>query len=165
MIIREKEYKDCEAWVNVNVSSWSDNLKGVVSDKVLKFLRDNKDLRIEKDKANFIQDDYHYVLEDNNKVIGILKIKESERENFSNYGEVQILYLLTEERGKGYGKTLLNKAFEVLKRKGFSKCVIGCLVKNPSNDFYKRMGGKYACQEPWNLFDETYVENIYEYDI
>ena len=34
-IIRKKELKDCEDWINVNISSWNDNLKGIVSDKLL----------------------------------------------------------------------------------------------------------------------------------
>ena len=34
-IIREKELKDCEDWVSVNISSWNDNLKGIISDIVL----------------------------------------------------------------------------------------------------------------------------------
>lgn len=45
------------------------------------------------------------------------------------------------------------------------KVVIGCLVGNPSNEFYKHMGGKLVEQEPWNILDEQYVENIYVYDI
>lgn len=165
MIIRKKELKDCEAWVDVNVKSWNDNLKGIVSDKLLKYLRDNRDSRIKNDIANFEQDDWHYVLENNNKVVGIMKLKQSEKEGYKDCGEVQILYLYTEEKGKGYGKALINKGFEVLKNKGFKKVIIGCLDGNPSNDFYKHLGGKFIRQEPWNIMGEHYMENIYEYDI
>ena len=165
MIIREKEIKDCKSWVEVNVSSWNDNLKGIVSDNLLNIHINNKDERIKKDIVKFKQDDFNYVLEEDSNVVGILKVKESERENFKGYGEVQILYLSTDAKGKGFGRALLNKGLEVLKDKGYNKIIIGCLVGNPSNEFYKHMGGKFICQEPWDVLGEHYVENIYEFDL
>ena len=30
---------------------------------------------------------------------------------------------------------------------------------------YKHMGGKFVRQEPWDILDEHYIENIYEYDL
>ncbi len=165
MIIRKKELKDCEVWVDINVKSWNDNLKGIVSDKLLRFITENKDSRIKKDIENFKFDDWKYVLEENDRVVGIMKIKQSDRTDCEDCGEVQILYLYTSEKGKGYGKALVNKAFEVLKEKGYKKVVIGCLDKNPSNEFYKHLGGKFIRQDPWNILDEHYIENIYEYEL
>lgn len=165
MNIRKKQLKDCEAWVDINIKSWNENLKGIVSDRILKIITENRDSRIEKDINNFKLDDWNYVLEDNNNVIGIMKIKQSNRSGCEECGEVQVLYLYTNEKGKGYGKALINKAFEVLKKKGYKKIVIGCLVGNPSNEFYKHIGGKFIKQEPWEIFDEHYIENVYEYDI
>lgn len=165
MIIRKKELKDCEVWVDINVKSWNDNLKGIVSDKLLRFITENKDSRIKKDIENFKFDDWKYVLEENDRVVGIMKIKQSDRTDYEDCGEIQILYLYTSEKGKGYGKALVNKAFEVLKEKGYKKVVIGCLDKNPSNEFYKHLGGKFIRQDPWNILDEHYIENIYEYEL
>ncbi len=165
MIIRQKELKDCESWVDVNIKSWNENLKGIVSDKLLSFIKDKRDVRIKNDTENFVSDDWNYVLEENGKVIGIMKLKESDKYGYENCGEVQILYLYTEEKGKGYGKELLNKGFEVLKNKGYKKAVIGCIDGNPSNGFYKHMGGKFVRQDPWDVLDEHYIENIYEYDL
>ncbi|MGN1000617.1 MAG: GNAT family N-acetyltransferase, partial [Bacilli bacterium] len=125
----------------------------------------NKEERIKKEKEIFKQDDNHYVLEENNKIVGILKIKESDRNDFKEYGEVKVLYLLSSDKGKGYGKALIDIAFSKLKEKGFDRVVIGCLDGNPSNDFYKHLGGKFIKQEDWNIFDECYKENIYLYEI
>lgn len=164
-IIREKELKDCDDWINVNVSSWNDNLKGIVSDKLLQRISSNKEERIKKEMDSFKKDDNHYVLEENKKIVGILKIKESDRNDFKGYGEVQVLYLLSSAKDKGYGKALINFAFSKLKEKGFNKVVIGCLDGNPSNEFYKHFGGKFIKQEDWNIFDECYKENVYVYEI
>ena len=163
MMVRKKELRDCEVWVNINVRAWQQNLKGIASDGFLNYLTKNKEERILKAQENFVQDEYNYVLEDNKKVIGILKVKESTRDNFKNYGEVQMLYIDPGYIGKGYGRYLLNRGFEILKHMGYNKVIIGCIDNNPSNDFYKHMGGNFICQEPLNILDEKYVENIYEY--
>lgn len=164
-LIREKKLRDCEDWINVNVCSWNENLRGIVSDKLIEKIISNKYERIKKEKENFKQDNYHYVLEENKKIVGILKIKQSNRENFIGYGEVEILYLLSCVKGKGYGKILINFAFSKLKKMGFNKVIIGCLEHNSSNEFYKHLGGKFIKQEDWDIFDETYKENIYLYRI
>jgi len=163
-IIRKKELKDCKGWINVNISSWNDNLKGIVSDNLLQKISSNKEEKIKKEIERFEQDDNHYVLEENRKIVGILKIKKSDRDDFKDCGEVQILYLLSSAKGKGYGKELINVAFSKLKEKGFYKVVIGCLDGNPSNEFYKYLGGKFIKQVDWNIFDECYKENIYLYE-
>lgn len=165
MNIRKKELKDCEVWVDINIKSWNDNLNGIVSDRILKIITENRNSRIKRDISSFEVNDWNYVLEDNNSVVGIMKIKQSNRKDYENCGEVQILYLYTNEKGKGYGKALINKAFEVLKNKGYKKVVIGCLVGNPSNEFYKHIGGKFIRHESWCIFGEHYIENVYEYDI
>lgn len=165
MIIRKKQLDDCEAWVDVNIQSWHVHLKGIVSESLLKKMRDNRDSRIEKDRENFLENDWDYVLEEDGEVLGIMRLKPSERKGFENAGEVQMLYLAPHQKGKGYGKALIYKAFEVLKNKGYRLVVIGCLADNPSNAFYKHVGGRLVRQESWDVFDEHYLENIYEYDL
>ncbi|HBA37585.1 MAG TPA: hypothetical protein DCY94_02570 [Firmicutes bacterium] len=164
MIIRKRELKDIESWVDVNISSWLDNLKDIVSPRIISIMNANREKRIIKERENFAEDDEHYVLENENGIIGILKIKKSDREGLEDCGEVQMLYLLTEFKNKGYGKILLEKAFAILKEKGFDKIVIGCLENNPSNEFYRHMGGTFLRQDQWNIFDEVYIENVYLYD-
>ena len=165
MIIRRKELRDCKIWVDINIISWCENLKGVVSDRVLNIIAKNRNKRIEQDVRQFEIDDWNYVLEEDGKVVGIMKLKQSQRIGYENCGEVQALYLYTNEKGKGYGRALINKAFEIFKEKGYNKVVIGCLNGNPSNEFYKHIGGKHIRQDAWDIFGEHYIENIYEYDI
>lgn len=165
MQIREKKKEDCKAWVEINVQSWQDNLKGVVSDNILNTLLENKEKRIKNDIASFKSDNQSFVLEDNNKIIGIMKLVISKRVGYENAGEVQMLYLLTSKKGNGYGKALINKAFTIFKNKGYHKVVIGCIKGNPANGFYKHLKGKLMRQEPIIIFGETYNENIYEFDI
>ena len=126
---------------------------------------EKRNSRIKNDTENFISNDWNYVLEEKGKVIGILKLKESDKRGYENCGEIQVLYLCTEKKGKGYGKALINKGFDVLRTKGYKKAVIGCIDGNPSNGFYKHIGGRIVRQDPWDILDEHYMENIYEYDL
>ena len=42
---------------------------------------------------------------------------------------------------------------------------IGCLEKNPSNDFYLKMGGKIIGKRKFVLPNEILHENVYEYQL
>ncbi len=88
-----------------------------------------------KNNLQITTHDFLIYRDDNNNVIGIMKIKPSNRSGYEECGEIQVLYLYPNEKGKGYGKALINIAFEVLKNKGYKKVVIGCLVGNPSMSF------------------------------
>ena len=165
MYIRYKELEDCESWVDINISGWHDNLKGIISDKLLQFMTDNRDARIQKDIDNFQINEWKYVIEDQGQVVGIMKLRSSEKVGYENFGEVQMLYVKTSEKGKGYGKALLDKAFADFRKKGYKKVVIGCLKGNHSNGFYQHLGGKLVKVEPWEIQGECYQENIYEYDL
>lgn len=76
--------------------------------------------------------------------------------------EIYSLYILKEYQGNGYGKLLYNYAVENMLKNGIKKLVIGCLEGNPSNNFYKHLGGKYIGN---HLFREKYIENIYLFEL
>ena len=42
----------------------------------------------------------------------------------------------------GYGRKLIETGIKELKIMGYDQMIIGCLQSNPSNEFYKHMGGK-----------------------
>ncbi len=44
--------------------------------------------------------------------------------------------------------------------------IIGCLMENPSNEFYKHMRGKLVDTNPLTLLNgQELLENLYYYDI
>lgn len=51
-LIREKKLEDCEEWINVNIASWNENLKGIVSDRLLEKISSNKEARIKTEREN-----------------------------------------------------------------------------------------------------------------
>ena len=48
---------------------------------------------------------------------------------------------------------------------GYNKMVNGCLEGNPSNEFYKHMGGKFIETNPFKVPNgQELIENLYFYD-
>ena len=72
-------------------------------------------------------------------------------DKYSECGEIGALYLLDTVKGKGFGRILFNKAINELKEMNYDKMIIGCLSENPSNEFYKHMGGKFVDTNPLTL--------------
>ena len=164
MIIRKKEFKDCDDWIDVHTRSWM-LLDGVVSPRILNILLESRDLRIKREREDFCSSDWNFVLEKDNHVIGIMILKKSNRVGFENCGEIDALYLDPNEIGKGYGKLLFLKACEEFQRKGYSNFIVGCLNGNPSNGFYQHIGGQFIRQDSWDVLEQHYMENVYKYSL
>jgi len=100
-----------------------------------------------------------YVLEVDNKIVGFIRFGEYEKDK--SKGTIYALYILEDYKGFGYGKKLLNSAFNKLKRDGYNEVIIGCLVGNKSNEFYKHLGGKLIGSINSNLNGLELKENLY----
>ena len=95
-----------------------------------------------------------------------MRVRKTKYEKYSECGELGALYLLDRAKGLGLGKILFNKAVSELKDMGYNKMIIGCLEKNPSNNFYIHMNGKFVGKNPLTLPNkQELVENLYYYDI
>ena len=167
-VIEELNENNIEDYVRVNVLAWKQSYKGIVNDEYLNFINSEdqiseicnhmKESLNDKSKKNFI-------LKVDNKPAGVLGIRNSKYENYTNCGELGSLYLLDEFKKKGYGKILFDKCVLELKKMGYKSMINGCLVSNPSNDFYKHMGGKLIDVIKFNVRNgQELDENIYYYD-
>ena len=106
-----------------------------------------------------------FLLKYNNEYVGVLRVRKTKYDNYSQCGELSALYLLDSVKGKGFGKVLFNKAINELKNMGYNKMIIGCLSENSSNDFYKHMGGEFADTNPLTLPNgQELMENLYYYN-
>lgn len=97
----------------------------------------------------------YYFLEKNNLPIGYLKVR---FDNFAenklageHSAELQRIYVLTCEKGKGYGKKMLNFAEEIARKNGFKLLWLGVWEKNEAAiGFYKKCGyEKFAAHDFW----------------
>ncbi len=163
IVIRRKAKDDCSAISKVVTTAWNETYKGLVPDDFLKELYTNEELRSINSYNNFDENNNHvFVLEIDNKVVGFVNVGPTEEKEYPNCGELYAIYIINEYKRKGYGKKLFQAGIKELKKMGFNQMIIGCLDGNPSNEFYKHLGGKYAKQR---IFEKLGLpENVYFFE-
>ena len=58
-------------------------------------------------------------------------------------------------------KELVKSAINELIKLNYNDMVIGCISKNPANEFYKHIGGILSSQRPYTKTGDDLQENIY----
>jgi len=97
-----------------------------------------------------------YVLKNRTEILGFVEIRnfEERTENYSQYGEILLLYLKPNEIGNGYGSMLLNFAEEILLTNGAAGLVLWVTEKNRSAiDFYKMHGYSYSGKYQFSKYE------------
>lgn len=163
-IIRKREKRDSYGIAHVITVAWNETYKGIVPDNELENLKNNEEERAEKLDEKFSESgNMQFVLEIDNKVVGFVNFGISENEEFEKCGEIFALYIIKKYEGNGYGRKLVEEAKKELKLLGCDKMIIACFKENPSNEFYKHIGGKYIKD---GLYKRLNIpENIYYYEI
>lgn len=162
-IIRKKERKDCADVAHVVTVAWNETYRGIVSDEFLANLYTNEEERAKNSYNNFNEKENHqYVLEVDDKVVGFVNVGSSDETDYENCGEIHAVYIINGYKGHGYGKKLIDAGIQELKSMNFDKMVIGCLDGNPSNEFYKHLGGKFV---KTRIFEKLQLpENVYYFE-
>ena len=162
-IIRKKERKDCADVAHVVTVAWNETYKGIVPDDFLEGLYLNEEERAINSYNNFDENDNHqYVLEVDGKVIGFVNVGSTDEKEYDNCGELHAIYIINGYKGNGYGKKLINIGIEELKKMGYNKMIIGCLEGNPSNEFYKHIGGEFIKKRVFKKLNLP--ENVYYFN-
>ena len=162
-LIRKKEQKDCFEVAHVVTVAWNETYRGIVPDEFLDNLYLNEEERAKNSFQKFNEKENHeYVLEVENKIVGFINIGASDETEYSNCGEIHAVYIINGYKGYGFGKKLIETGIKELKSMNYDKMVIGCLVGNPSNEFYKHIGGKFI---KTRIFEKLQLpENVYYYE-
>jgi ribosomal protein S18 acetylase RimI-like enzyme len=94
--------------------------------------------------------------------VGLVLATEDEGDVSGATAQVDALYVMPTDQGRGTGRLLLRAAVTELRRLGFSRLHIGVLTANlPARGFYEAMGGREVGQR---TFDEEGVplpETVY----
>ena len=162
-IIRKREQKDCFGIAHVVTVAWNETYKGIVPEWFLEKLKNNEKQRAQKLLNDFdINNNNQFVLEVNNEVVGFVNFGITDDKEFENCGEIFALYVIAKYKGYGFGKKLVEKAKEEIKLLGCDKMIIACLKGNPSNEFYKHIGGVYIKDGVFKRLNLP--ENIYYFE-
>ena len=119
-------------------------------------VKDNKQLMIERGFESAP------VLEVDGKVIGFVNVGSTDEKEYDNCGELHAIYIINGYKGNGFGKKLINIGIEELKKMGYNKMIIGCLEGNPSNEFYKHIGGEFIKKRVFKKLNLP--ENVYYFN-
>ena len=162
-IIRKGERKDCFGIAHVVTVAWNETYQGIVPNDFLENLKNDEKERAKALYDNYEINNYHeLVLEINNEIVGFVRFGIAEDNEFENCGEIYALYIIAKYKGNGFGRKLVEEAIQEIKKFDCDKMVISCLKGNPSNEFYKHMGGKYIKDR---LFEKlNLLENVYYYE-
>lgn len=103
--------------------------------------------------------------EANCNVIGFIHFLKSDDKKYLNYGAIKALYINDGYQRNGIGKILFMHALSEMKSKGCAHVVIDCLVKNPANEFYLKMGTCIDSVKEEHFMDEILIENVHVMNI
>lgn len=166
--IKELTLEDIPAYVKVNTLAWQESYKGLIADSILDEVVNNVENSIQKQINKFNNDKKNnikkFVFKINNEVVGMTGIGKSTYEKYEDIGELYSLYLLNKVKKKGYGKMLFYHDVKELISLGFNSMIIGCLINNPANEFYKHMSGKLIDVVTNKVKGYDMKENIYYYE-
>lgn len=162
-LIRKKKKEDCEEVAHIVTIAWNETYKGIVNDDFLNSLYENEEQRSNNSYNKFNEKENHQlVLEVDNNIVGFVNVGATDDINYKNCGEIHALYIISKYKNYGFGKKLFEAGIEELKSMGYDKMIIGCLDGNPSNEFYKHMGGKLI---KTRIFEKLQLpENVYYFE-
>ena len=162
-IIRKMNKNDCFSVARIVTTAQNETYRGIVNDEFLDNLYLNEQERANNFYKEFDENINHqYVLEINNEIVGFINVDVSDDAQYNDCGELYALYLINDYKGHGYGRKLFAMAIKELKNMGFTKMIVGCLAANPTNEFYKHMGGKLIKQR---VFEKLKLpENVYLFE-
>ena len=163
-LIRRRKREDCKSIANIVTISWNETYQDIVPKWFLDELKNNEEERAKKSYDEFDKNNNNQlVLEVDNKVVGFVNYGITEDEEYQNCGEIFALYIIAKYKGNGFGRKLVEEVKKKFKQQGINKMIIACLKGNPSNEFYKHIGGLYVKDRIYKKLNLP--ENIYYYDI
>lgn len=112
-----------------------DELYDILRIRVLVFVVEQKALCDELDGKD--RDAYHVILRQDNEIKGYLRVFSEDESN----REVKIGRVLTTERGKGYGRLIMQEGIE-LARKVYNPKIINVHSQTQAMEFYAKFGFK-----------------------
>ena len=124
-MIRYYEKEDIEQIAKLIDKDWKIEYRGMIDNEYL----DNLNY---KDREKRIRDKYEKekaIVYDDGVIKGFCRFGEY-RDDEKELAEIYALYVKNDERRTGIGGNLINKAKEVLKRRGYKEVILWCLKQN-----------------------------------
>jgi len=161
MICRRANENDAKRIIKINTNEWKNTYRNIFPSEFLEMLDNKQEESIQKCIKKIKE---YIVCEENGIVIGFLRYGLNKKQYNEEYGEIYALYFDKEYQKKGYGKKLICYAFDLMKE-NYKYALVSTLENNTANEFYKKINGKFIGKENFELCGNTYVENVYLYEL
>lgn len=161
VIYRKALVEDAKSIVQINLEGWRTTYKNLVSSKTIeaRFLTYEK--RVNKTKEQITMNNTYYIAEVNAEVIGFIQYSLTNNDKYKEHGEIKALFIKDEYHKKGIGRKLFSYAINELCELGLHIALIDCLIGNPANDFYLKMGTEIDSIKEENFMNEVLVEYVH----
>lgn len=162
--IRKMNKSDCRNVTHVITICWNETYRGIVPDIILDNMYLNEEQRTNNSYNKFNENENHqFVLEVDHKIVGYMNVGITDDIEYDNCGEIRAIYIINKYKGYGYGRKMFEKGIEEIKIMGCNRMIVGCLIGNSTNEFYKHLGGKFIKQR---IFEKLKLpENVYYFDL
>lgn len=157
--IRQATKDDAKEIVRINIKSWKDTYKNIFPDEFLSSLDSKYEDTVDK-CINKINE--YIVATIDNKVVGFARFGKNKKGYSEDYSEIYALYVDNEFRNNNIGKKLLEYVFNILKS-NYKYCLISTIIENRANSFYQKNGGTKIDESDFELLDNQYKENVYQF--
>jgi len=162
-VIRSARCDDVDGIAHVHVASWRTTYRGMMPDAVLAALSvERRAVQWRRRLCEEGVDDRVFVAERAGAVVGFASLGPPD-EDFPEYSaELQTVYLLAGEQGRGTGHRLFQAAFDALGAAGGTSVMLWVLRDNArARRFYEAHGGAVIGEKPTERGGATIIEVAY----
>ncbi|CEJ80644.1 hypothetical protein VHEMI00815 [[Torrubiella] hemipterigena] len=162
--IRKATVDDAADVARIHIHSWQETYRGMMPQAYL----DSLDLerRITNWTMHLQNPDAFEVniATVGGKAYGIAAAGKCRDKDLDYQGEIFLIYVLQEAKGKGLGRMLMRAMKETMLRQGIHNAALWVLDVNPARRFYEHMGAKQLQSKEVELAGTTLVEVAYGFD-
>jgi GNAT superfamily N-acetyltransferase len=166
LTIRVARPKDAAEVARIYIESWHDTYPSVLSRAMLCAMTPKGQtarwlaaIRSQKRETVLVAEDAGA------GIVAMASLGPSRDKSFGYDGEVYTLYVDPNFLGRGIGRMLLNGAFEVLRARSFTSCVIWAHAGNNARFFYETMGGRTVAERSARMMGDTVPETAFGWKV
>jgi L-amino acid N-acyltransferase YncA len=162
MRIREATVADARAIAEVHIAAWRSTYPGIVPDAYLAGLSvDEREGRWAKILTGQDGTFAYVAVDEKGQVVGFASGGPLREGDPAYKGELYAIYLLPDQKGKGYGRRLASTVAQRLAREGMPSMLVWVLADNYARGFYERLGGALVGEQATNIGGEELSEVAY----
>ena len=165
-IIRRAQIEDIRSSCQVRIAAWRDTYAGQVPPEILDAMDVEKDIaRVQEMMNNPDNRSTRFIVEIDGKIVGTAVCGPARIDTTPGRGEIHMIYLLNEAKGKGLGKKLMQVMAKELARQGFTSVRLNVLDTNTAAiKFYENLGGVYAGESAFKMGDAELKDSFYVWE-